>query len=406
MGQIYYDLGILATDEVLERSASDMIGQYVGHTSDKTKKLLESALGKVLLIDEAYRLASGGYAKEAIDELVDLLTKPTFARKLIVILAGYDDDIEGLMATNPGLTGRFPEKISFQSLSPESCITLLISRLARESYLDTTTIQSLSTSTSVVAAFEKLIGVEGWANARDVQSLANLVSRDMLQDTDSTDTELFQIKEQHIMTALQSMSDDRQRRAALVVSSKDLHKVLQSQEYLISNEPPRRYGTTIANVTKSTAQEESPSSAGGTVEADAAERDEGVSDEIWTVLMADKQRAIDEAKLYTQVVFSHEEQEQQHRCSEKDDLEEEHEEDDPQIRVARLRREQERLRHEHLRRQKEEIEARQEHEKKIQQKLRTMGVCCQGFQWIKQASGYRCAGGSHFVADEALGAVA
>ncbi|KXT07703.1 hypothetical protein AC578_10169 [Pseudocercospora eumusae] len=140
MGRIYRDLGILATDEVLEKSASDLVGQYVGHTGDKTKKLLESALSKVLLIDEAYRLAKGDFAKEATDELVDLLTKPQFARKLIVILAGYDHDIERLMATNPSLTSRFPEKIPFQGLSLESCATLLTLRLAREKYLDVTSL--------------------------------------------------------------------------------------------------------------------------------------------------------------------------------------------------------------------------------------------------------------------------
>ena len=113
MGQIYRDLGILATEEVLEKSASDLVGQYVGHTGKKTKELLESALGKVLLIDEAYRLAKGDFANEAADELVDLLTKPQFAQKLIVILAGYDHEIEHLLGTNRGLTSRFSREDTF-----------------------------------------------------------------------------------------------------------------------------------------------------------------------------------------------------------------------------------------------------------------------------------------------------
>ncbi|KAK3616699.1 hypothetical protein LTR22_026979 [Elasticomyces elasticus] len=310
MGQIYYDLGILATDEVMERSASDLVGQYVGHTGDKTKKLLESALGKVLLIDEAYRLASGDFAKEATDEFIDLLTKPRFTRELIVILAGYDHDIERLMATNPGLSSRFPERIPFQSLSPESCIMLLVSQLARERYLDITAIQDLPTSSIVVVAFKKLIRTRNWANARDVQSLANIFSSDILQAHDFSSTELFQVKEQHVMTVLQSIVDDRQRRAALLASSMDLHNVHQPQKSLIPSQSTQRQSTVAAGTTASTAQEVSWCLVGEVVNERTVERDEGVSDEVWTALMADKQKASEEEKLYIQIISNHKNQQE------------------------------------------------------------------------------------------------
>ncbi|KAI4103575.1 MAG: hypothetical protein L6R37_003720 [Teloschistes peruensis] len=79
MGKVYYDMGFLATAEVLETSATDLVGEYVGQTGPKTQKLLEKALGKVLFVDEAYRLAEGHFAKEAMDEIVDCITKPAFA---------------------------------------------------------------------------------------------------------------------------------------------------------------------------------------------------------------------------------------------------------------------------------------------------------------------------------------
>ena len=75
-------MGILGTAEVVECSSSDMVAQYVGQTGPKTKKLFEKALGKVLFIDEAYRLGEGHFAQEAIDELVGLLTHPNFKSKL------------------------------------------------------------------------------------------------------------------------------------------------------------------------------------------------------------------------------------------------------------------------------------------------------------------------------------
>jgi len=55
MGKVYYDMGFLNSNEIVECSASDLVGQYVGQTGPKTKKLLEKALGKVLFVDEAYR---------------------------------------------------------------------------------------------------------------------------------------------------------------------------------------------------------------------------------------------------------------------------------------------------------------------------------------------------------------
>lgn len=73
---------------------------------------MEKALSRVLFIDEAYRLSEGHFAKEAMDELVGLLTQDTFRGKLIVILAGYTDEINKLLAVNPGLSSRFPDQIS------------------------------------------------------------------------------------------------------------------------------------------------------------------------------------------------------------------------------------------------------------------------------------------------------
>jgi hypothetical protein len=129
MGKVYYDANFLSSAEVIESSATDLIGQYIGHTGPKTQELLEKALGKVLLIDEAYRLAEGHFAKEAMDEIVDCITKPKFFQKLIIILASYDNDINRLMAINPGLTSRVPESLEFKGLEPDDCIELLINLL-------------------------------------------------------------------------------------------------------------------------------------------------------------------------------------------------------------------------------------------------------------------------------------
>ncbi|TGZ81267.1 hypothetical protein EX30DRAFT_371621 [Ascodesmis nigricans] len=89
MGEIYYDLGFLATTDVIDCKATDLIGRYVGHTAPQTQALMKSAFGKVLFVDEAYRLLEGQYAIEVVNELITFLGSPEYARQMVVILAGY-----------------------------------------------------------------------------------------------------------------------------------------------------------------------------------------------------------------------------------------------------------------------------------------------------------------------------
>ncbi|KAL7782521.1 P-loop containing nucleoside triphosphate hydrolase protein [Trichoderma ceciliae] len=81
MGTIFYNMGFLSDREVIECSATDLIRQYVGQTAPKTKRKLEEGMGRVLFIDEAYRLTSSTFAQEAMDEIIQFLTKPTNAGK-------------------------------------------------------------------------------------------------------------------------------------------------------------------------------------------------------------------------------------------------------------------------------------------------------------------------------------
>src|SRR6202035_1349227 len=169
----YYDMGFLSSTEVVECSASDLVGQYVGQTGPKTKQLFEKALGRVLFIDEAYRLSEGHFAKEAMDELVGLLTHEKFRSKLIVILAGYDQDMNQLMAVNTGLSSRFPEEIVFHNMPPTQCLELLKRKLLKESIRG----EEFDDPSSVeYRRMEELITemteLPSWGNARDLETLS------------------------------------------------------------------------------------------------------------------------------------------------------------------------------------------------------------------------------------------
>jgi hypothetical protein len=139
-------------------------------------------LGKVLFIDEAYRLAEGGrssYAHEAVSELVDCLTKPKFFGKIIVILAGYEDEMNALLSMNPGLASRFPEEIMFDLLPPAGCLQVLQKKL-QETGIEMPLMEGDDNSFEKMQ-LERLLRALGqtpsWGNARDVETLAKNIAR-------------------------------------------------------------------------------------------------------------------------------------------------------------------------------------------------------------------------------------
>jgi SpoVK/Ycf46/Vps4 family AAA+-type ATPase len=122
IGRIFASLGLLVRPEVIEAHRADLVGEHLGSTAIKTNKLIDSALGGVLFIDEAYALHneaySGGdaFGSEAV---ATLLKRAEDDRdRLVVVLAGYPRDMDRLLRSNPGLASRFATRITFPSYSP------------------------------------------------------------------------------------------------------------------------------------------------------------------------------------------------------------------------------------------------------------------------------------------------
>lgn len=167
-------MGFLAAKEVEVCSASELIAEYLGQTGPKTQRVFQKSLGKVLFIDEAYRLSDPRYGKEAVDEIVNLLTLPKYKNKLVVVLAGYDQEINHLLATNPGFGSRFPEVIEFSNLSPSHCQELLLRRL-QDKKLCVNSLRIPSVAAQIQTSFQTLSQLPGWGNARDVENLATSI---------------------------------------------------------------------------------------------------------------------------------------------------------------------------------------------------------------------------------------
>ncbi|MFT3716061.1 MAG: AAA family ATPase [Gordonia sp. (in: high G+C Gram-positive bacteria)] len=119
VARLYHALGLLATDRMVEATRRDLVGEHLGSTAPKTSALIDRALDGVLFIDEAYTLIqeglSGGdaFGREALDTLLERME--THRDRLVVILAGYDDEIDRLLAANEGLESRFGRRIRFDS---------------------------------------------------------------------------------------------------------------------------------------------------------------------------------------------------------------------------------------------------------------------------------------------------
>jgi AAA+ superfamily predicted ATPase len=175
-------MGFLSSTEVVVCTATDLIGQYTGHTGPKVINQFELALGKVLFVDEAYQLTSShhrgdSFREEAIGEIVDLMINPRYVGNMVVILAGYDEDMERLLESNQGLRSRFPTHISFPHLGPNECIQLLKQELAKlqielPAGLDEPT---NSIRRNIWELFLELSSTKGWANGRDVITLAKAI---------------------------------------------------------------------------------------------------------------------------------------------------------------------------------------------------------------------------------------
>jgi SpoVK/Ycf46/Vps4 family AAA+-type ATPase len=133
-GRIFAALGLLSRPEVVEAQRADLVGEHLGSTALKTNKVIDSALGGVLFIDEAYSLVNPGYAggdafgAEAVQTL--LKRAEDDRDRLVVILAGYDADMDRFLRSNPGLASRFSERVAFPSYSPDELLEIALSLAA------------------------------------------------------------------------------------------------------------------------------------------------------------------------------------------------------------------------------------------------------------------------------------
>lgn len=167
LSQIYRSLEVLSKGHLVETDRSHLVAGYVGQTATKTRAVLESGLGGMVLIDEAYALARGGendFGREAIDTLVKFMED--HRHDLAVVAAGYPAEMDQLIDTNPGLQSRFTRSIEFPDYTDDELIAIF-ERLATK--------QRYELTPAAAGRLRAIIGAEprgrGFGNARFVRNV-------------------------------------------------------------------------------------------------------------------------------------------------------------------------------------------------------------------------------------------
>jgi stage V sporulation protein K len=125
LGRLFKEMGLLPSGHMLEVERADLVGEYIGHTAQRTREVVKRAMGGVLFVDEAYSLARGGekdFGKESIDCLVRAMED--HRGQILLILAGYPDEMAWFLTQNPGLRSRFPLVIPFPDYSVEELLAI------------------------------------------------------------------------------------------------------------------------------------------------------------------------------------------------------------------------------------------------------------------------------------------
>jgi len=128
-------MGVLTRGHLVEVDRSGLVAGYSGQTALKTKAVVESALGGVLFVDEAYALVQesrDSFGKEALDTLIKMVED--HRDNLVVILAGYSGEMKTMIATNPGVRSRFPTVIDFADYTPAELMSIGEKMLSKDSF--------------------------------------------------------------------------------------------------------------------------------------------------------------------------------------------------------------------------------------------------------------------------------
>lgn len=166
---ILYNLKYINQNKLVEVSAKDLIGQYVGQTAPKTMEVIEKALGGVLFIDEAYSLAvksgnSSSFNEECIATLIQAMEN--YRDNLVVIFAGYSKEMDSFLKSNSGIVSRIGYTMEFKDYTVDELLQILNSMFQKSGFKVQNS--AMDKAKTIIEEYSK---TEGFGNARFVRNL-------------------------------------------------------------------------------------------------------------------------------------------------------------------------------------------------------------------------------------------
>ena len=200
LARIYRKLGVLRRGHLVEVDRSKLVAGYVGQTAIQTNAVIDAALDGVLFIDEAYSLASGGSSDFGREAIATLLKRMEDQReRLVVIVAGYEDEMRQFVDFNPGLKSRFTKYIRFQDYSAAEMTKIFLSILSSQNYTCSKAAENVARKRMEAAAAK---GGRTSGNARFVRNFIASVKERMamrvMSDGVATKGELQRIEAEDI----------------------------------------------------------------------------------------------------------------------------------------------------------------------------------------------------------------
>ena len=409
MAGILHNLGLLGRNNIVIRSGLDLQGSYVGQTKDKVNEAMAEAQGGVLFIDEAYTLGGGqGYhsvfAQEAVDQLVALMTEPEHLHRTVVILAGYPDAMQRMLSSsNEGLISRCTGRLDFPDWDAADCMEYIQLQLGKSNM-----VMEDRATRALHDGLQDFFRRPGWANARDCITILDLLYEARAIRGDSRNLYTFE----DVNSVLDSMRKRRPTHQQIPkeYSFKEAHAMFAYLDAPLPPPPPPMKECQVTN------------------EMMVEEIDERMDVEVLGSTDVDPEDPVYAALLLAcrEVGYdsSHEKRQQLivilesvqrggpftediiNNVMRKTNL--------TSARATKVLRPQvhnlldgmrnavaaeEERRAELARLADAERKAKEQEREILQQRLAMCGLCPAGFSWHRCGSGWRCAGGSHYVTD-------
>jgi len=216
LAKLFYNLGVLPKSTVIETDRQGLIGRYIGDTEEKTGKVLRDAMGGVLFIDEAYQLSANSsdndFGKQAIETILPVLENDR--DKFIAIFAGYTEQMNQFLQTNPGLKSRVPLQLDFEPYTPTEIGEIVVLNLGETWKYDHDLVKQ------VAATNYQMLATADQGNARWARTFVeNLITKQkvwLATQPDLTKIDATQINDKVINSMSTASGDGAQSKAEIV----------------------------------------------------------------------------------------------------------------------------------------------------------------------------------------------